>query len=244
MTHALVRTMPPARAASLLLGMLLLVAFFAAATGFGASVSTQLPSATVRGTLSMTDPTTKNADPALCTDAVAALDSDNCGDVTFSGTGSGKVLKLGALSGTDVQAGALTWQVATTNPTGYVVRMSNAGTAPLLRSSSSTIPDMSTSPLVALAAVDDATHFGVAMGNAATDAESSVNYAGSPWVTGGQQAELYSGIPAAGMDVCRRATATAGNDPCTATFAVASISSQPPTPGSYAGTVRMVASAL
>lgn len=243
MTHALIRTRPLARAASLLLGMLALAAISAAATGFGATTTTLLPSANVLGTLSMSDPTAKGADPALCTDAVAALDTDNCGDVTFSGSGASKVLKLGSLSGTDVQAGSLTWQVSTTNPTGYVVRMSNAGSAPLLRSASSTIPDMATSPLVALAAVDDATHFGVAMGNGATDAEGAVNYAGSPWVTGGQQAELYSGIPAAGMDVCRRTTAQS-NDPCTATFVAASIASQPPTPGSYAGTVRMVASAL
>jgi hypothetical protein len=191
----------------------------------------------------MTDPTVKNADPAPCTDAVAPLDTDNCADVSFSGSGASKVLKLGSLSGSDVQAGSLTWKVTTTNPTGYAVRMSNAGAAPLLRSSTSTIPDMGTSPLVALAAVDDATHFGVAMGDGATDAEGAVSYAGSPWVTGGQQAELYSGIPVGGMDVCRRTTAQT-DDPCTATFAAASIASQPPTPGSYAGTVRMVASAL
>jgi hypothetical protein len=243
MTHALVRTLPSTRAASALVGLLVVAALWASATGFGATASTQLPNANVLGTLSMSDPTSKAADPALCTDAVAPLDTDNCGDVAFSGSGASKVLKLGSLSGTDVQAGSLTWKVTTTNPTGYVVRLSNAGTAPLLRSASSTIPDMATSPLVALAAVDDATHFGVAMGDGATDAEGAVNYAGSPWVTGGQQAELYSGIPAAGMDVCRRMTAQ-NDDPCTATFAAASISSQPPTPGSYAGTVRMVASAL
>jgi hypothetical protein len=235
--------MPSPRAAWLLVGALLLVAFAASATGFGATASTQLPNANVVGTLSLSDPTTKNADPAVCTDAVAALDTDNCGDVGFSGSGAAKVLDLGDLSGTDVQAGSLTWTVTTTNPTGFAVRMSNAGAAPLLRSSSSTIPDMPTSPLVAQGAVDDSTHFGVAMGNAATDAEGAVSFAGSPWETGGQQAELFSGIPAAGMDVCRRTSAQT-NDPCTATFAVASVSSQPPTPGAYAGTVRLTASAL
>lgn len=238
MTPALVRTLPSARTAMVLVGLLLLVSVWAASTGFGATTSTQLPNANVLGTLSMTDPTIKNGDPAVCTDAVAPLDTDNCGDTSFAGTGASKVLRLGALSGTDVQAASLTWTVSTTNPTGYVVRMSNAGTAPLLRSSGGTIADMSTTSLVPQAAVDDATHFGVAMGNATSDSEPVE----AAFVSSGQQAELFSGIPTAGMDVCRRTVAS--TDPCTATFAAASVSSSPPPPGSYAGTVRMVASAL
>lgn len=245
MTHALVRTLPSTRAATALVGLLVLAALWASATGFGATASTQLPNANVLGTLSMSDPTAKAADPALCTDAVAPLDTDNCSDVTFTGSGSSKTLKLGSLSGTDVQAGALTWSVSTTNPTGYAVRMDNAGASPLLRGTAGSIPDMSTSTGVPQASVPGATHFGVAAGNAATDAEGSVSYAGSPWVTGGQQGELFFGVPATGspVDVARR-TGSQLNDPFTLTFAAASISSAPPTPGTYAGTIRLIASVI
>ena len=244
MTHALVRTLPGSRAATAIVGLIVLAALWASATGFGATSSTQLPNANVLGTLSMTDPTAKAAEPGVCTDAVAPLDTDNCGDVTFSGSGSSKVLKLGALSGSDVQAGALTWLVSTTNPTGYAVHMENAGAAPLLRSSAGSIPDMSTSTAVPQSSVDDATHFGVAAGDAATDAQGSVSYAGSPFVSSGQQGELFLGVPSGSqVDVARR-TGPQANDPFTLTFAAASISSSPPAPGSYAGTVRLTAAVI
>lgn len=242
MTHALARRARARRAPALLAGTLACILLAACATGFGASTSTQLPNATVFGTLSLTDPAAKSADPPVCTDAIAPLDTDNCADVTFT-PGATKVLRLGSLSGSDVQAGSLTWLVSTTNPTGYRVHMSNAGAAPLLRSASATIADMPTSPLVPAGSVDDATAFGVAMGSAAADNENAVDYVGSPWVTGGQQGELFSGIPAGGMVVAERGTAQT-NDPITATFAVAATASQQPTNGSYAGTVRIVASAL
>jgi hypothetical protein len=219
------------------------MALLAASTGFGATTSTVLPNTNLVGMLALTDPATKGTDPPVCTDAVAPLDTDNCTDTTFT-PGAGKVLRLGALSGSDVQAASLTWSVTTTNPSGYRVHMSNAGAAPLLRSSGSTIADMQTSaPLVPAAAVDDATHFGVAMGDPAADNQSAVDFPGSPWVASGQQGELFSGIPTAGMVVAERAIPQT-NDPFTATFAAASIASQPPAPGSYAGTVRIVASAL
>lgn len=240
MTHALVRTLPSSRAATALIGMLVIIAMLSAATGFGATSSTQLPTANVLGTISMTDPVAKSAEPPVCTDALAPLDTDDCTDVSFA-PGTGQVLKLGSLSGSDVQAGSLTWQVSTTSTTGYVVRLSNAGTAPMLRSSDSTIPDMQSSPLVPASAVDDGTHFGVAMGNAAADNEGAVDYPGSPWVTAGQQGELYSGIPTTGMDIARRTTSQT-NDPFTVTFAAAATAGQQPTPGSYAGTARIVAS--
>ena len=243
MTRALARPDRPGRLPLAVLGMLAALAVVMSGTGFGATDSTQLPSASVVGTLSLTDPAAKGSDPPLCTNAGAPLDTDDCTDVAFTG-GSSKVLKLGSLSGTDVQAGSLTWRVTTTNPTGYRVHMSNAGAAPLLRSSSSSIADMPTSaPFKPASAVDDATHFGVAMGDPATDAEGAVAYSGSPWVTGGQQGELFSGIPATGMVVAERSSAQT-SDPFTATFAVAAIASAQPAPGSYAGTVRIVASAL
>jgi hypothetical protein len=218
------------------------MALLAASTGFGASSSTVLPSTSVVGILALTDPTAKGVDPPVCTDAVAPLDTDNCADTSFT-PGAGKVLRLGALSGSDVQAASLTWSVTTTNPAGYRVHMSNAGPAPLLRSSGSTIADMQSSPLVPAAAVDDATHFGVAMGDPAADNQSAVDFPGSPWVKGGRQGELFSGIPTAGMVIAQRAIPQT-SDPFTATFAAASIASQPPAPGAYAGTVRIVASAL
>lgn len=242
MSRALVRPDRPSRLVAAFVGVLGLVALLTSATGFGATDSTQLPSANVVGTLSLTDPAAKSADPPVCTDAVAPLDTDNCADVTFTG-GASKVLKLGSLSGSDVQAGSLRWTVSTTNVTGYRVHMSNVGAAPLLRSSSSTIADMATSPLVPASAVDDATHFGVAMGDPAADNEGAVSYVGSPWVTGGQQGEMFSGIPTTGMVVAERTSAQTA-DPFTATFAAASVASAQPAAGSYAGTVRIVASAL
>lgn len=242
MTHALASTLPSRRAATALLCMLATVALLSAATGFGATSTTQLPNATVLGTISLSDPVAKSADPPVCTDAVAPLDTDDCGDVAFT-PGSTKVLKLGSLSGSDVQAGSLRWSVTTTSSTGYRVHMSNAGPAPVLRSADGTIADMATGPLVPAASVDDGTHFGVAMGDPAADNEGAVAYPASPWVTGGQQGELFSGIPTSGMVVAER-SAPQTNDPFTATFAAASIAGQQPTPGSYAGLVRLVASII
>jgi hypothetical protein len=243
MSRALARLLDQLRRPAVLVGMLATVALATSATGFGATDSTQLPSANVVGTLALTDPAVKSADPPVCTDAVAPLDTDNCGDVAFVG-GSSKVLKLGSLSGTDVQAGSLRWTVTTTNSTGYRVHMSNIGAAPLLRSSSSTIADMPYLPsTVASSAVDDSTHFGVAMGDPAADGEGAVSFTGSPWVTGGQQGEVFAGIPTTGMVVAERSSAQTA-DPFTATFAAASVASAQPTAGSYAGTVRIVASAI
>lgn len=213
------------------------------ATGFGATSATPSPSATVVGTLSMADPSALAATPPVCTDALAPLDTDDCGDVSFV-PGVAKVLRLGSLSGADVQAGSLRWTVTTTNPAGYRVHMSNAGSAPLLSGPAGSIADMQSSPLVPAAAVDDATHFGVAMGNPAADDEKAVSFPSSPWVTAeGQQGELFSGIPTSGMVVAERGSARA-NDPFTATFAAASVASQQPAAGAYAGTVRLVASAI
>ena len=106
------------------------------------------------------------------------------------------VLRLGSLAGTDVQAGSLRWLVTTTNPLGYRVTMSNAGTAPLMRSSCGLdrrhAVDLRGAP--ASSVVDDATHFGVAMGDPRADDEAAVPAAvGTP---GGQQGELFRGIPA------------------------------------------------
>lgn len=242
MTHALARPKLLRHPVAVLLSALACACVLLGATGFGATTSTQTPSANVVGVLALTDPTAKSADPPVCTDALAPLDTDDCGDVTFTG-GATKLLNLGALSGSDVQAGSLRWTVTTTNPTGYRVHMSNAGAAPLLQGSAGSIADMQTSPLVPASAVDDATHFGVAMGDPAADNESAVAFTGSPWVNAGQQGELFSGIPAAGMVVAERLTPQA-NDPFTATFAVAAVIGQQPTPGTYSGTVRLVASAI
>jgi hypothetical protein len=239
MSHALVRRFPSPRAASLVLVALALVAITCAGTGFGATSATVNPTANVLGTISLTDPVALDATPPVCTDALAPLDTDDCADVAFT-PGVSKTLKLGSLSGTDVQAGALRWMVTTSSATGYRVHMSNAGSAPLLRSSGGSIADMQTSPLVPAGSVDDATHFGVAMGDAAADNQSAVDFPGSPWVNGAQQGELFSGIPVAGMVVAERSTPQT-NDPFTATFAVAAIASQQPAPGSYAGTVRITA---
>jgi len=244
MTRALAHVQRPPRLAAAFASVLAVVALAASATGFGATDASITTSANVVGTLALTDPASLSATPPVCTDALAPLDTDDCGDVSFTGAGASKALRLGGLSGTDVQAGSLTWRVTTTNPTGYRVHMSNAGAAPLLRSSSSQIADMPTSaPFLAAGSVDDATQFGVAMGNPAADDEAAVSFAGSPWVNGGQQGELFSGIPTAGMVVAER-TSAQSNDPFTATFAVAAVASQQPAAGSYAGTVRVVASAI
>lgn len=240
MSRALVRTDRIRHASVGLLATLACVALLACASGFGASSATPLVTANVLSTISLTDPGAKSADPPLCTDAVAPLDTDNCADVTFT-PGATNVLKLGALAGSDVQAGSLRWMVSTTSPTGYVVRMSNAGAAPVLRSASSSIADMQSSPLVPTASVDDITAFGVAMGDPATDNEAAVDFPGSPWVASGQQGELFSGIPVSGMEIAKRTTPQS-NDPFTATFAVAATAGQQPAIGSYAGTVRIVAS--
>jgi hypothetical protein len=243
MTRALARSRPTRRTLVALAALAASALVLASATGFGATGSTQTPSATLLGMLALTDPVAKSADPPVCTAALAPLDTDGCADVAFAG-GASKVLDLGSVSGSDVQAGSLRWQVTTTNPFGYRVHMSNAGPAPLLQGTAGSIPDMSTSPMVPAAAVDDSTHFGVAMGNPATSNESAVSYGGSPWVLGdGTQGAVFSGIPTGGMVIAERTTAQA-NDPFTATFAVAAIAGQQPAPGSYAGTVRIVASAL
>lgn len=239
MLPALTRRLTTPRACAMLVCAVIGAALFAS-SGFGATSSTQSPTANVVGTLSLTDPTAIGAAPPVCTDAVAPLDTDDCRDVTFAG-GPSQALRLGALTGSDVQAGSLRWSVTTTNPTGYRVLMSNAGAAPLLRSGSNTIADMPSSPLVPAASVDDATHFGVAMGDPGADNESAVP---TDWETpAGQQGELFSGIPASGMVVAQRGTPQS-NDPFTATFAAAAVAGQQPAPGSYAGTVRLVASAL
>lgn len=239
MRHALVRLLPTSRACATLLGVLCCAVLFAS-TGFGATTTTQAPTAQVMGTLSLTDPTAKGAEPPVCTDALAPLDTDDCTDVTFTG-GPTKLLNLGSLAGSDVQAGSLRWMVTTTNPTGYRVLMSNAGTAPLLTTGTETIADMQTSPLVPAASVDDATHFGVALGDPVADNESAVP---SSWATAtGAQGELFSGIPTTGLVVAERVTPQT-NDPFTATFAVAAVAGQQPAAGSYAGTVRVVASAI
>jgi hypothetical protein len=219
-----------------------LVAVAASATGFGATTATVDPSAEVIGMLALTDPVVKSADPPVCTDALAPLDTDDCTDVTYA-VGATKVLRLGSLSGSDVQAASLRWQVTTTNPFGYSVQMSNPGAAPLLQGSAGSIPDMQSAPFVPAGSVDDATHFGVAMGDPFADNETAVDFGGSPWVASGQQGELFRGVSTTPMEIARRATAQA-NDPFTATFAAASVASQQPAPGAYAGTVRIVASAL
>lgn len=242
MRYAPARMLPSRRAATALLSMLAATAALSSATGFGATSSTTLPSATVLGTISLSDPAARSADPPVCTDALAPLDTDDCGDVTYT-TGGTKVLRLGSLTGTDVQAASLRWTVTTTSSTGYRVHMSNAGAAPLLRSADGTIPDMSTTSLVPAAAVDEGTHFGVAIGDPSADNEGAVAYPGSPWIAGGQHGELFSGVPTGGMVVAERSTAQS-DDPFTATFAAASIAGQQPTPGSYAGTVRLVASVI
>ena len=79
------------------------------------------------------------------------------------------------------------------------------------------------------------------MGNAATDNESAIPVS---WQTaGGQQGELFSGITPGGIVVAERGTPQS-DDPFTATFAVASVVGQQPSQGAYAGTIRLVASAL
>lgn len=227
----------------MLLALLVVAAALSSATGFGATTATLLPTANVASTISLTDPIAKAADPPVCTDALAPLDTDDCADVSFT-PGASKVLNLGSLSGSDVQAGSLRWKVTTTSPTGYVVRMSNPGAAPVLRGSAGTIPDMSTSAFLAASAVDDTTGFGVAWGDPAADDEGAVSFAGSPWVTaGGQQGELFAGVSTTEVDVARRTTPQA-DDAFTGTFAVAAIASAQPTPGTYAGTVRLIASII
>ncbi|MCW2961317.1 MAG: hypothetical protein JWM90_1704 [Thermoleophilia bacterium] len=226
-----------------LVALLALLPVALASTGFGATSATPLPSANITSTLTLTDPAAEGAEPPICTNTFAPLDTDDCADVTFSAANP-KTLRLGSLAGTDVQAGSLRWLVTTTHPTGYTVRMSNPGPAPLLRSSAASIADMQSSPSVPAGAVDDSTHFGVALGDPGADNEAAVDFIGSPWVTaGGQQGELFLGIPQGGIVVAARGTAQS-NDPFTATFAVASVAGQQPATGSYSGTVRIAASVV
>jgi hypothetical protein len=246
MQQALIlRMFPTPRIGALLAGALVCVAMVCAGTGFGATfTATRNPEANVLGTISLTDPVALSVAPPVCTDALAPLDTDNCGDVGFVG-GASKTLNLGSLSGSDVQAGSLRWLVTTTSATGYNVYLANAGAAPVLQASGGgSIADMQTSPLVPASGVDDATHFGVAMGDPAADNETAVDYTASPWVTsGGQQGELFSGIPPTGIKIAE-STSSQNNDPFTATFAAASIVNQQPTPGAYAGTLRLTASII
>lgn len=229
------------RRTTVVLGVLAVLAAAVSGTGFGATSGNHDASANLVGSLSMADPAAVSTTTPVCSQTVATADTDGCTDVAFAN--ATRVLTLGALSGNDVQAGSLTWKVTTTNPTGYVVHMSNAAAAPVMRSSGSTIADMPDTAIPA-SAVDDATQFGVAMGDPATDGEGAVSFPGSPWVTAsGQQGELFRGIPSGGMIVAQRTSAQA-NDPLTATFAAASVTSAPPAAGSYSGTVSLVASAL
>lgn len=226
-----------------MLSVLLAIGAACAGTGFGAAATTQLPSATVLPTISLADPTALAATPPVCGDAVAPLDTDDCGDVTFSASPS-PVLSLGSLAGTDVQAGALTWAVSTTSVTGYRAVLYNPGPAPVLRGPSDSVPDLPASPMTAASAVDDATGFGVAVGNASTDAEGAVSFTGSSWVTPtGAQGELFRDVPTGGVTIAERATPQT-DDPFTVTFAAASIASDQPTPDAYAGEVRLIASII
>lgn len=225
-----------------ILACFVLFAAIASGTGFGASTGSIDSTATLASTLTLTDPASLGAQNPVCTSAAAPADTDGCGDVTYSPTPT-PVLSLGALSGNDVQAGSLTWGVTTTSPTGYTVTLSNAsGSAPMLKSPAGNIADVSDSPIAA-GALAGATQFGVAMGNAATDGETAVNFLGSPWVGGGQQGELFRGIPVGGMLIAKSTTAAA-NDPFTTTFAAASVASAAPAAGAYTGSVKLVASSV
>lgn len=236
--------LPTPRTGLVLLALLACAGMTTAATGFGATSATRAPEANLLATISLSDPVALGATPPVCTDALAPLDTDDCAGASFT-PGASKVLSLGPLTGTDVQAASLQWKVTTTGTSGYVVHMSNPGTSPVLRSSDGTIGDISTTNLVPATALDDGTHFGVAMGDPAGDDEDAVDYSGSPWVTsGGEQGAIFSGIPTgSGMVVARRGAAIA-NDPITATFAASQISGQQAAPGSYAGSVRLTASVV
>jgi len=217
-----------------------------AGTGFGATASTQNPTATVAATIALTDPTSLGAVPALCTNTLAPLDTDDCGDVAYTAGNPNGLLRLGSLAGTDVQAGALRWQVTTSNATGYRVYLRNVGAAPLMKSAGGSIADMPAAAPIPASAVDDSTHMGVAVGDGGADNEGAVSYPASPWVTsGGQQGELFAGVPTSnpGLIVAQRTTAQT-NDPFTVTFAVASVAGQQPPAGAYAGTVELTASTI
>lgn len=236
------RLLPTPRTAGLVIAATL-AAFLVGGTGFGASSGTITPSANVVGSLSLIEPTAKSADPPLCTDSLAPVDTDDCTDVSFA-AGPPRTLRLGSLTGADVQAGALTYRVTTTNPTGYVVHALNPGTAPLLRGSAGSIPDMPASPMTPAAAVPNSTHAGIAVGDPIADAEGAVAFPGSPWVTAsGQQGELFRGVPSSGMIVAERTSAQL-NDPFTLTLVAASTPSAQPPAGSMAGTINLVASSL
>lgn len=215
-------------------------ALAAAGTGFGATSGSEDVSANLIGSLSMSEPVAAAPNP-ICTRTVAPTDTDGCTGVAYNG-GADHVLNLGSLSSTDVQAGSLTWRVTTTNPAGYTVRMSNTGAAPMLHSSAGNIADFPATPISASAAVGT-TGFGVAMGDAAADSEGAVAFPSSPWLSGGHQGAMFAGIPAAGITIAQRSTATA-SDPFTATFAASSVASSAPAAGSYSGTVSVIASAL
>jgi hypothetical protein len=243
MLHALVSLLAPPRRAAAFVGVLTLLALFAS-TGFGANSAVILPGASIDSSLTLTDPSAQGATPPVCTDAVSPLDTDDCSDVSYSAA-TPRTLRLGSLSGTDVQAASLRWLVTTTHPSGYTVRMTNPTTGPLLRSTTSSIPDMQSSPTVPATAVDDATHFGVALGDPGTDNEAAVDFTSSPWVTAsGQQGELFRGIPSGSDIVVAERITPQVNDPFTATFALASVAGQQPVAGSYAGTVRLTASVI
>jgi hypothetical protein len=103
---------------------------------------------------------------------------------------------------------------------------------------------MPASPMTPAAAVPNATQAGIAVGDPSSDAEGSVAFPGSPWVTaGGQQGELFRGVPTVGMVVAQRTSAQT-NDPFTLTLTAASVPSAQPPAGSLAGSINLVASAI
>ena len=233
----------PARTRPALLSLLALsivVLVLCSETGFGATSASRDVTANVLGTLTLTDPVAKNADPPVCTKAVVAVDTDACDDVTYA-PGDPDVLSLGALSGADVQAASLTWKVTTTSRTGYVIRIQNAGAAPFLRADENSIADIPADRRVAGKDLVGATQFGIAVGNAAADDEGAVT---SAWLgEGGAQGELFATLPTQPVDIGTRATPQT-DDPVSVTFAAAAASGTAPAQGAYSGVVRVSASIL
>ena len=209
------------------------VAAFAAGTGIGAAPPVTVTT-NVLPTISLSDPAAINPSPAPSADAV------------WTG-GTPDILNFGEIGPAETGEASLTWTVTTDNPTGYQLTVSNAsGVAPMLKSGSNSIDDMSTTPTNRTSLMTQ-TQFGFSAGDRVGHSQASVNYAASPWGTtggAGTQGELYRSIPVGGTKAAEQVAGPLTNDPVTLNFLMIHSASDSPAAGSYAGTLQVTASTI
>lgn len=207
MTAALHPISAPFRATGLTALAVLLLGLAATATGFGASSSATTVITSVDGSITMFEPPGPDNEPAPSR------------GVTWT-TGNPAVLNLGVLRGQDRKTAALTWRITTNHPAGYEVQLSNATSAPVLKSEDGDeYPDL---PMTPAELQETRTGFGIAMGNALLHTQPSVAAVpGGYWGTlgdGGTQGTLYQGIPTDGVVIATQ-PGPVQEDPYTVNFA-------------------------